>query len=348
MINIKDTDARRSPRSLTRRLRKGMVLSALALFLGLAEGARAQTITEFPIPTAGSGPTDITAGPDGNLWFTESPSGNRIGRITPAGVITEFAVPASPPAAIPSASRRARTATSGSPSSAAPDQIGRITPAGVITEFPRHHPGSDPTGITAGPDGNLWFTEHRRQPDRPDHAGRRHHRVHRRHHARQRPDGITAGPGRQPLVHRDHDGNRIGRITPRGRHHRVLHGTTAGQRACWHHGRPGRQPLVHRDASATRSAASPRPASSPSSPVGTPPAATRRTSPPGPDGNLWFTEMTGNRIGRITPAGVVTEFPLPASPPAAARKASPPARTATSGSPNSTATRSAGSPRVGE
>jgi len=29
----------------------------------------------------------------------------------------------------------------------------------------------------------------------------------------------------------------------------------------------------------------------------------------GPDGNLWFTE--GNKIGRITPAGVVTEFPIP-------------------------------------
>jgi streptogramin lyase len=28
----------------------------------------------------------------------------------------------------------------------------------------------------------------------------------------------------------------------------------------------------------------------------------------GPDGNLWFTEQTGNRIGRITPTGAVTEF----------------------------------------
>jgi virginiamycin B lyase len=30
----------------------------------------------------------------------------------------------------------------------------------------------------------------------------------------------------------------------------------------------------------------------------------------GPDGNLWFTEFTANKIGRITPAGVVTEFPV--------------------------------------
>jgi virginiamycin B lyase len=31
----------------------------------------------------------------------------------------------------------------------------------------------------------------------------------------------------------------------------------------------------------------------------------------GPDGNLWFTEYGGNKIGRITTAGVITEFPIP-------------------------------------
>lgn len=37
----------------------------------------------------------------------------------------------------------------------------------------------------------------------------------------------------------------------------------------------------------------------------------------GPDGNLWFTEcnVTANAIDRITPAGVVTRFPLPTSGP---------------------------------
>ena len=27
---------------------------------------------------------------------------------------------------------------------------------------------------------------------------------------------------------------------------------------------------------------------------------------------MWFTELTGNSIGRITPSGSVAEFPLPA------------------------------------
>ena len=33
----------------------------------------------------------------------------------------------------------------------------------------------------------------------------------------------------------------------------------------------------------------------------------------GPDGNLWFTEQTGNRIGRITPSGEINEFAIPTS-----------------------------------
>ena len=39
------------------------------------------SITEFVLPTSGSGPSGITAGPDGTLWFTEN-ADNKIGRIT--------------------------------------------------------------------------------------------------------------------------------------------------------------------------------------------------------------------------------------------------------------------------
>lgn len=31
----------------------------------------------------------------------------------------------------------------------------------------------------------------------------------------------------------------------------------------------------------------------------------------GPDGNLWFTEQSSNKIGRITVTGIITEFPIP-------------------------------------
>ena len=39
------------------------------------------------------------------------------------------------------------------------NRIGQITPSGTFTEFPVPTSNSDPYGITAGPDGNLSFTE---------------------------------------------------------------------------------------------------------------------------------------------------------------------------------------------
>ena len=56
----------------------------------------------------------IAAGPDGNLWFTESANPGRIGRITPAGAINEFSSGLTPNSAS-AGSPPARTATSGSP-----------------------------------------------------------------------------------------------------------------------------------------------------------------------------------------------------------------------------------------
>src|SRR5260221_6153746 len=55
--------------------------------------AAAGTVTEFNVPSGTA--FGITAGPDGNLWFTDS--AGAIGRITPSGSITLFPVPASRP-----------------------------------------------------------------------------------------------------------------------------------------------------------------------------------------------------------------------------------------------------------
>src|SRR5258708_4556113 len=73
----------------------GGLLSLLICMLTLTAPtalALSGKIREFAVPTANSGPLDITAGPDGNLWFTEQ-NGNQIGRITTAGAITEFSLP---------------------------------------------------------------------------------------------------------------------------------------------------------------------------------------------------------------------------------------------------------------
>ncbi len=59
-------------------------------------------ITEFALPRPNSGPGDITAGADGahvvrravrHRWTAASPDGNRVGRITMDGVVTEFPIP---------------------------------------------------------------------------------------------------------------------------------------------------------------------------------------------------------------------------------------------------------------
>lgn len=58
----------------------GVVAVAALVFCGSGP-ATAQTITEFPIPTAASIPIGMTVGPDGALWFVEG-KGNNIGRLT--------------------------------------------------------------------------------------------------------------------------------------------------------------------------------------------------------------------------------------------------------------------------
>jgi virginiamycin B lyase len=127
-------------------------------------------ITEFPLPRANSGPGDITAGADGHMWFVElagtmdgrKPDGNRVGRITMSGVVTEFPIPSQ----------------TGSPINIAvgPDRniwftkggiVGRVTPDGVITEFPLPATNVGATGLTAGSDrqppnrlsNRLWVAE---------------------------------------------------------------------------------------------------------------------------------------------------------------------------------------------
>jgi virginiamycin B lyase len=129
-------------------------LLAGILLLAASSGG-AQVITEFPIPTAASSPYSIAAGPDGNLWFTES-DGNRIGRISTAGVVTEFP--------LPNAGSDPRGITAG-PDAAlwftefAGNRIGRITISGAVTEFPLTPPSGSPISIVTGSDDALWFTE---------------------------------------------------------------------------------------------------------------------------------------------------------------------------------------------
>lgn len=148
-----------------------------------------RNLTSFPVPTPDAFPGDIALGPDGNLWFVEGGVG-KIGRITPAGVITEFGNGLSLPFSIARGSdgnmwftlrfspQLGKITPAGVitfhpiPNSAeqiAPghgntliftefgsSKIARITVNGVVTESPEI-PMSNPTGITTGADRTIWF-----------------------------------------------------------------------------------------------------------------------------------------------------------------------------------------------
>ena len=65
----------------------------VCLLGGTAQGAPVGALKQYKIPTAGTQPRAITNGSDGNRWFTEGTENVRpaIARITPGGVVTEFA-----------------------------------------------------------------------------------------------------------------------------------------------------------------------------------------------------------------------------------------------------------------
>ena len=168
-------------------------------------------ISDFPVPD-GNNADALTAGPDGNVWFTEDQV-NKIGRITPAGKITEFTIFGD-----------AYGITAGPDGNVwftEVDNIGKITPTGQITEF-RIFRGAN--SITAGPDGNLWFTE-----DELDMIGRitptgkitefslpLTKSQSGPPNGQSGPMSITAGPDGN-LWFIEHDAHMIGRITPTGK-----------------------------------------------------------------------------------------------------------------------------------
>jgi streptogramin lyase len=134
------------------------VLLLGALLLACAASAVAVpvgTITEFSKGiSAKAEPIGVTAGPDGNLWFTEEgyeTTPGAIGRMTPAGAVTEFRSGLGEFAA----PQRITTGPEGNLwFTDAASRIGRITPAGVITEFSTGiTPPGEPDGIVTGPEG---------------------------------------------------------------------------------------------------------------------------------------------------------------------------------------------------
>jgi streptogramin lyase len=154
----------------------------------------AGVITNYPTPSAESFVSGLVTGPEGNIWFGEyrgltGTSPAHIGKITAAGVITEYTLPngtepygliVGPDGNIWFTARRS-------------GKIGKITTAGVITEYSISAAAS-PSGITIGPDGNLWFTEWENKIGKITTAGAMTHYTLPYGSTQVGPLGITTGP----------------------------------------------------------------------------------------------------------------------------------------------------------
>lgn len=289
---------------LRHRVRAAAGIAALSLLVMNAPAkATPGVVTEYTLPNGG-GPQLMVAGPDGNMWFSEN-LGDRVGRISTAGVLTEFAVPIGPfgithlnnqiwfgeadvghtgggsigrlnldgtgytsfPIGTNAGIRHLTTGQDGNLWYAQQlvDKIGTMTPTGTVKNY-RLGNFDQPNGITAGPDGAMWFTA-----ANGNYVGRivpGGHRVNNKYTiptSGSQSLGITAGPDGN-LWFVENAGNKIGRISTSG--------------------------LITEFALPT---ANSRP----------------KTITTGADGNLWFSLHDIHKIGRITPSGVITEFPLP-------------------------------------
>jgi len=127
----------------------------------------------YALPTVGSVPIYIKAGPDDNMWVTEL-VGNTIARVTPDGVVTEFAIPtfnSRPIAIVPEPDGTAMWFTE-----EAGNKVARIDMAGTITEFavPKFQANVILAGLAFDTQKNLWVQQyvdpHNPTPGGPDHV----------------------------------------------------------------------------------------------------------------------------------------------------------------------------------
>jgi virginiamycin B lyase len=100
-------------------------------------------------------PQSIAAGAEGNMWFTDASTPYAIGRINPAGEVSEFPAP-SPPTNIIEGPDGNMWFTQDSSEEAG---LGCIIPTGQIELIREPSGGGSPVGLTVNKDSSIWFTE---------------------------------------------------------------------------------------------------------------------------------------------------------------------------------------------
>lgn len=130
----------------------------------------AGTISEYHVK--GQTLPGLAVGPDHALWFAELPAGDltrapgRLGRITLDGVVSErpleaagiwaTAITTGPDGAIWFAEANV---AGGNSAGGLAVKLGRVSSSGTITELPLPATAGIVRHMTAGPNGNVWFTQ---------------------------------------------------------------------------------------------------------------------------------------------------------------------------------------------
>ena len=241
---------------------------------------------------------NIAAGPDGNMWVTEWDQ-NKIARVTPSGVVTEFGSGIAPggwPYGITSGPDGNLWFTE-----PYANRIANISTSGLVTDFVVPGPPTEfPWNIVPGPDGNLWFTEGQGGIGRITPSG-----MIPQYALGSAFDGIVVGPDGNLWFTRFSNVNQIGRITvagavdqytipQRGLVAPVPGGIAVWNSRVWFTETDDRLATITTDGIVTEYTA------------GISAGAVPTRAAIGPDGNLWFAQLGRSAIGRASAGLSVT------------------------------------------
>jgi streptogramin lyase len=125
------------------------------------------TVTGYPLPADLNVDSQLTIGPDGNIWFSadeyDSNTGNQvyeIANITPNGTLTTYPLPSGIDASgayIPIVVAHGSLWFAANSQSGGTDIIENITTSGAVTSYALPS-GTQATSLATGSNGNLWFT----------------------------------------------------------------------------------------------------------------------------------------------------------------------------------------------
>lgn len=284
--------------------------------------------TTFHAMPAGSGPHGLEFDAAGRLWLTLEFHG-KVVRVDPAGkVAEEFDVGLTAPTASEEIDTHPHGLGIGADGKTvwytgkATGTVGRITPDGKVATFVLKTVGSVPIYIKAGPDGNMWVTEL---------VGNQIARVTPEGvvtefpipTANSRPIAIVPEPGGRAMWFSQEAGNKVARIdmegkitefpVPKLQDNVILAGLAFdGERNLWVQQYvdsarpfpPGPDHLIKIDRKILGATAENPTGDLSGVPVTFYPVPTRDTVMHriirGPDGNMWFTELHADRVGRLT------------------------------------------------